>query len=116
MGWLYFEKKFPPTKKFPDLKIPGLNSMIPEGCQYGFQPGGWGKPPLDEHGKPLYGDWALIKEERDKATSHYEREVLWGAMEDVDEDEMMEGEGEGDMASEMGTDGVSSVTGKSLNR
>ena len=47
---------------------------IPEGCvptvflwyirspcgthsaQWGFHPGGWGKPPLDEYNRPLYGD------------------------------------------------------------
>jgi splicing factor 3B subunit 2 len=23
---------------------------------WGFHPGGWGKPPLDEYGRPLYGD------------------------------------------------------------
>ena len=23
---------------------------------FGYQPGGWGKPPVDELGRPLYGD------------------------------------------------------------
>lgn len=23
---------------------------------WGFHPGGWGKPPLDDFGRPLYGD------------------------------------------------------------
>ena len=34
----------------------GLNAPIPEGCSFGYQAGGWGKPPVDEYGKPLYGD------------------------------------------------------------
>lgn len=34
----------------------GLNAAIPEGCSFGYHAGGWGKPPVDETGKPLYGD------------------------------------------------------------
>lgn len=37
-------------------QIPGLNAPIPPGAQFGYQPGGWGKPPVDEEGNPLYGD------------------------------------------------------------
>ncbi len=36
--------------------MPGLNAPIPPGAQFGYQPGGWGKPPVDEAGNPLYGD------------------------------------------------------------
>lgn len=25
-------------------------------AQFGFHPGGWGKPPVDEFNRPLYGD------------------------------------------------------------
>jgi hypothetical protein len=25
-------------------------------CSFGYHAGGWGKPPVDENGKPLYGD------------------------------------------------------------
>ena len=38
------------------VQIPGLNAPIPPGAQFGYQPGGWGKPPVDEEGNPLYGD------------------------------------------------------------
>jgi splicing factor 3B subunit 2 len=24
-------------------------------CQYGYHPGGWGKPPLDQYNRPMYG-------------------------------------------------------------
>lgn len=27
-----------------------------QGCSFGYHAGGWGKPPVDENGKPLYGD------------------------------------------------------------
>jgi|AntDeeMinimDraft_6_1070357.scaffolds.fasta_scaffold55275_2 hypothetical protein len=26
------------------------------GTHFGYQPGGWGKPPVDEEGNPVYGD------------------------------------------------------------
>merc|ERR1711976_708161 len=29
---------------------------IPHGCSFGYHAGGWGKPPVDEYGRPLYGD------------------------------------------------------------
>lgn len=34
-------------------------------AQWGFHPGGWGKPPLDEYNRPLYGDvfGVLVKPE-----------------------------------------------------
>ncbi|KAI9188942.1 hypothetical protein H9P43_000364 [Blastocladiella emersonii ATCC 22665] len=45
-----------PPPSYPGLKIPGLNAPIPPGASWGFHPGGWGKPPVDEYGRPLYGD------------------------------------------------------------
>lgn len=38
----------PPLPLFPPTR--------PAGAQFGYQPGGWGKPPVDEEGNPLYGD------------------------------------------------------------
>ena len=37
-------------------QVPGLNAPIPPGASFGYQPGGWGKPPVNEDGIPLYGD------------------------------------------------------------
>ena len=48
--------RYGPPPSYPNLKIAGLNAPIPEGCSFGYHAGGWGKPPVDEHGKPLYGD------------------------------------------------------------
>lgn len=45
------------------LQVPGLNAPIPPGAQFGYQPGGWGKPPVDEEGNPLYGDVFGLAEE-----------------------------------------------------
>ncbi|XP_022663755.1 splicing factor 3B subunit 2-like isoform X2 [Varroa destructor] len=54
--WLIAMQRYGPPPSYPNLKIPGLNAAIPEGCSFGYHAGGWGKPPVDETGKPLYGD------------------------------------------------------------
>ena len=54
--WLINMQRFGPPPSYPLLKIPGLNAPIPEGAQWGYHPGGWGKPPVDELNRPLYGD------------------------------------------------------------
>jgi len=54
--WLINMQRYGPPPSYPMLKIPGLNGPIPEGARYGYHPGGWGKPPVDEFGRPLYGD------------------------------------------------------------
>eukprot|EP00158_Paraphelidium_tribonemae_P004393 Partr_v1_DN26727_c0_g1_i3_m8802 putative Splicing factor 3b subunit len=54
--WLLNMQRFGPPPSYPSLKIAGLNDPIPEGAQWGYHPGGWGKPPVDEFNRPLYGD------------------------------------------------------------
>ena len=54
--WLIAMQRYGPPPSYPNLKIPGLNCRIPDGCSFGYHAGGWGKPPVDEYGKPLYGD------------------------------------------------------------
>ena len=51
--WLLNMQRYGPPPSYPGLKIPGLNAPIPPGAQWGFQPGGYGKPPLDDNGTPL---------------------------------------------------------------
>jgi splicing factor 3B subunit 2 len=54
--WLLNMQRYGPPPSFSSLKIPGLNAPLPSSdCQYGYHPGGWGKPPLDPYGRPLYG-------------------------------------------------------------
>lgn len=38
------------------LCAPTQSSCGCQGCSFGYHAGGWGKPPVDETGKPLYGD------------------------------------------------------------
>ena len=53
--WLLQQQRVGPPPSYPTLKIPGLNAPLPPGASWGFQPGQWGKPPLDEYNRPLYG-------------------------------------------------------------
>ena len=52
--WLISMQRYGPPPSYPNLKIPGLNAPIPEGCSFGYHAGGWGKPPVDETGKIEY--------------------------------------------------------------
>ncbi|KAJ2551256.1 hypothetical protein EV175_003759 [Coemansia sp. RSA 1933] len=54
--WLLNMQRYGPPSSYPNLVIPGLNAPIPQGAQWGYHPGGWGRPPVDEFGRPLYGD------------------------------------------------------------
>ncbi|TFA97578.1 Pre-mRNA-splicing factor sap145 [Trichoderma ghanense] len=53
--WLINQQRFGTPPSYPTLKIPGLNAPPPPGGSWGFHPGGWGKPPVDEFNRPLYG-------------------------------------------------------------
>jgi len=54
--WLINMQRYGPPPSYPSLRIPGLNAPLPNAeCQYGYHPGGWGKPPIDPYGRPLYG-------------------------------------------------------------
>ncbi|CAK9303807.1 unnamed protein product [Gordionus sp. m RMFG-2023] len=87
--WLIAMQRYGPPPSYPDLRIQGLNAPIPEGCSFGYHMGGWGKPPVDEFGNPLYGDvfntraheykGAPVDEEVDKTP--------WGELESGSEDE-----------------------------
>eukprot|EP01130_Rhizamoeba_saxonica_P015576 TRINITY_DN7033_c0_g1_i1.p1 TRINITY_DN7033_c0_g1~~TRINITY_DN7033_c0_g1_i1.p1 ORF type:complete len:528 (+),score=176.35 TRINITY_DN7033_c0_g1_i1:69-1652(+) len=54
--WLINMQRLGPPPSYPKLKIPGLTAPIPPNAQYGFQPGGWGRPPVDHYNRPLFGD------------------------------------------------------------
>mmetsp|Transcript_40287 Transcript_40287/g.86489 ORF Transcript_40287/g.86489 Transcript_40287/m.86489 type:complete len:907 (-) Transcript_40287:84-2804(-) len=100
--WLFNMQRYGPPPAYPNLKIPGLNAPIPQGADYGFHPGGWGKPPVDEFGQPLYGDFRHQEE-----AAEPEDATLWGEVdedyeEDEDDDDMMQG-GEGTATPMLGT-------------
>jgi len=54
--WLINMQRYGPPPTFGTLSIPGLTAPLPSSdCQYGYHAGGWGKPPTDTYGRPLYG-------------------------------------------------------------
>ncbi|OAQ83975.1 splicing factor 3b [Purpureocillium lilacinum] len=53
--WLINQQRVGPPPSYPTLKIPGLNMPPPPGGTWGYHPGGWGKPPVDELNRPLFG-------------------------------------------------------------
>merc|ERR1712226_364020 len=90
--WLISMQRYGPPPSYPNLKIPGLNAPIPDGCSFGYHAGGWGKPPVDELGKPLYGD---VFGTADASTYHAAstEEIdhsLWGEMDSESEEESSE--------------------------
>ena len=95
--WLIAMQRYGPPPSYPNLKIPGLNAPIPEGASFGYHAGGWGKPPVDELGKPLYGDvfGPVVAESEIVEVAEGVEKGYWGEMEE-DEDEEEEEEEEAD--------------------
>ncbi|XP_064408037.1 splicing factor 3B subunit 2 [Latimeria chalumnae] len=94
--WLIAMQRYGPPPSYPNLKIPGLNSPIPEGCSFGYHAGGWGKPPVDETGKPLYGDVFGTNSGEFQAKTEEEEidRTPWGELEPSDEESSEEEEEE----------------------
>ncbi|THH12938.1 hypothetical protein EW146_g7231 [Bondarzewia mesenterica] len=102
--WLISMQRFGPPPSYPTLRIPGLNAPIPEGAQWGFHPGGWGKPPLDEYNRPLYGDvFGVLPRTNDTDSFHFTEE------EEESEEESEEEEEE--EAAEAAPEGLQTPTG-----
>jgi len=68
--WLLHMQRYGPPPSYRTARIPGLTAPLPSpDCQYGFHPGGWGQPPLDAYGRPLYGGNPLDPPGRSSALS-----------------------------------------------
>ncbi|CAO2046947.1 unnamed protein product, partial [Urochloa humidicola] len=87
--WLINMQRYGPPPSYPQLKIPGLNAPIPPGASFGYRPGEWGKPPVDEHGRPLYGDvfGVLQQDEPNYDEEPVDRSKHWGDLEEEEEEE-----------------------------
>uniref|UniRef100_A0A673LRF5 PSP proline-rich domain-containing protein n=1 Tax=Sinocyclocheilus rhinocerous TaxID=307959 RepID=A0A673LRF5_9TELE len=94
--WLIAMQRYGPPPSYPNLKIPGLNAPIPEGCSFGYHAGGWGKPPVDETGRPLYGDvfGTNAIDFHAKAEEEEVDRTTWGELEASDEESSEEEEEE----------------------
>jgi len=76
--WLINMQRYGPPPAYPKLPIPGLSAPIPEGAQFGYHPGGWGKPPVDEYGRALYGDVFGINAVKQTGRTKYDEPVMKG--------------------------------------
>ncbi|RWA15037.1 hypothetical protein EKO27_g78 [Xylaria grammica] len=87
--WLLNQHRFGPPPSYPSLRIPGLNAPIPPGAQWGFTPGGYGKPPVDEYNRPLFGgDLFGIMQPTQAAPPSGEpiERNLWGELQEPEEE------------------------------
>ncbi|KAF2232077.1 splicing factor 3B subunit 2 [Viridothelium virens] len=103
--WLINQQRFGPPPSYPALKIPGLNAPPPPGGQWGFHPGGYGKPPVDEYNRPLYGGdiFGVLQPQQNQSLGEPVEKTLWGELqppeeesEEDEEDEEEEDEAEDD--------------------
>ncbi|VDN97148.1 unnamed protein product [Rodentolepis nana] len=119
--WLIAMQRYGPPPSYPNVVIPGLNAPIPQGCAFGYHPGGWGKPPVDEVGRPIYGDvfgnggnmagvppppppTGTLAEPEEAIISGLGKGGLWGELESEDEED--EDEGSDEEEEELGGEGV----------
>jgi len=94
--WLINMQRYGPPPSYPALKIPGLNAPIPPGASFGYHPGGWGKPPVDEHGNPVYGDVFGVMPQTPSLADSVQKGQHWGELESDDEESEDEEEEEDD--------------------
>lgn len=116
--WLIAMQRYGPPPSYPNIKIPGLNAPIPEGCCFGYHAGGWGKPPVDEYGRPLYGDvFGITSSSREPLQPEEEIDRShWGEIEsDGEEVEEESGDIDEEEANEKSNDAASGLVTPSLN-
>ncbi|MCJ1319385.1 hypothetical protein MMC15_004721 [Xylographa vitiligo] len=100
--WLINQQRFGPPPSYPALKIPGLNAPPPPGGSWGFHPGGYGKPPVDEYNRPLYGGdiFGVLQPQQNTQMGEPVEKTLWGELqepeEESEEEESDEDEEDGD--------------------
>ncbi|KAI9689438.1 MAG: hypothetical protein M1822_010089 [Bathelium mastoideum] len=114
--WLINQQRCGPPPSYPALKIPGLNAPPPPGAQWGFHPGGYGKPPVDEYNRPLYGGdiFGVLQPQQNQQSGEPVEKTLWGELQapeeesedEEEEEEEDEEEDEGGDEEEVGDKGL----------
>eukprot|EP00937_MAST-01D_sp_MAST-1D-sp2_P001939 g1939.t1 len=80
--WLINMQRYGPPPAYPQLKLPGLSAPLPPGASFGYHAGGWGKPPVDEFGRPLYGDVFGVAEAAAQPEAEAGPGARWGEVEE----------------------------------
>jgi splicing factor 3B subunit 2 len=116
--WLLNQQRYGPPPSYPNLKIPGVNAPIPPGATWGFTPGSWGRPPVDEHSqRPTFGGDPLgqgILQEVAAPTDPGEPEArsIWGVLRaegESDEEESDDDEEDSDEEEDGGSEDASGI-------
>ena len=86
--WLINQQRFGPPPSYPALKIPGLNAPPPPGGAWGFHPGGYGKPPVDEYNRPLYGGdiFGVLQPQQNTQLGEPVEKNAWGELQEPEEE------------------------------
>ena len=87
--WLINQQRFGPPPSYPALKIPGLNAPPPPGSAWGFHPGGYGKPPVEEGtNRPLYGGdiFGVLQPPQNAQLGEPVEKTLWGELQEPEEE------------------------------
>ncbi|XP_067138742.1 splicing factor 3B subunit 2 [Centruroides vittatus] len=110
--WLIAMQRYGPPPSYPNLKIPGLNAPIPDSCSFGYHAGGWGKPPVDEFGRPLYGDvfGTQLSDNQPQLNDEDIDRTLWGELESESSEEEEDEEEEDEEEEEKAEDETGLVT------
>lgn len=82
--WLVNQQRWGPPPSLNGIKLPGVNAPIPPGANWGMSLGQWGRPPVDESNRPLFGGdlFGLSQqpaEEQDEWAEHVDKS-LWGEL------------------------------------
>jgi len=113
--WLINMQRYGPPPSYPSMRIPGLNAPIPKRADFGYHTGGWGKPPVDEYGRPLYGDVFGTSSDLTDVDEGIDKNTRWGyfapieKIDDDDDDESGDDEdanGDGDDVSKDDMSGI----------
>ena len=110
--WLINQQRFGPPPSYPAIKIPGLNAPPPPGAMWGYHPGGYGKPPVDEHNRPLYGGdiFGVLQSQQNTQQGEPIEKNLWGELQ-LQEEETDEESDEEDGDEEDITAGLQTPSG-----
>jgi splicing factor 3B subunit 2 len=112
--WLINMQRYGPPPSYPALKVPGVNAPPPPGASWGFAPGQWGKPPVDEAtNRPLYGGdiFGVLQQQQNTQQGEPIEKELWGELQQQEESEEEDEEEDEDEDEEDGGAGIETSTG-----
>ncbi|KAJ9601910.1 hypothetical protein H2200_013580 [Cladophialophora chaetospira] len=112
--WLINMQRYGPPPSYPALKVPGVNAPPPPGASWGFAPGQWGKPPVDEAtNRPLYGGdiFGVLQQQQNTQQGEPIEKELWGELQEQEESEEEEEDDDEEEDEEDGPSGIETSAG-----